>query len=85
MKQNIQPNGYCCVWFRQPGVRKKQYIHRLVAKTFIDNPDHLPAVNHKDLNKKNNHHSNLEWVSQDDNMKHYHHYRKKCIEENLKF
>ena len=36
-------------------------VHRLVAEHFIDNPDHLPYVLHKDGNRENNHVSNLEW------------------------
>lgn len=38
-------------------------IHRLVAKAFIANPKHLPCVNHKDENRKNNKATNLEWCS----------------------
>lgn len=45
-------------------------VHRLVAETFIPNPDNLPQVNHKDCNKDNNHVDNLEWVSGRDNLDH---------------
>ena len=45
-------------------------IHRVVAEAFIPNPNNLPEVNHKDLNKFNNCVSNLEWVSTLENNKH---------------
>lgn len=35
--------------------------HRVVAEAFIDNPDELPCVRHKDGNRSNNNASNLEW------------------------
>lgn len=52
--------------------RKKHYllVHRLVAETFIENPDNLRTVNHKDGNKLNNHFENLEWNSDSQNLKH---------------
>lgn len=39
-------------------------IHRLVAMTYIPNPNNLPVVNHKDENPRNNCVNNLEWCSQ---------------------
>ena len=49
---------------------KNLYVHRLVAQAFIDNPNNLEEVNHKDGNKWNNNVDNLEWVSKSKNAKH---------------
>lgn len=45
-------------------------IHRAVAETFIRRPEGCDVVNHKDGNKQNNDVSNLEWVSQSENVLH---------------
>lgn len=45
-------------------------VHRLVAKSFLPNPDNLPEVNHKDENPQNNHLDNLEWCTREYNI-HY--------------
>lgn len=52
------------------GVRKFPSIHRLVALTFIPNPENKREVNHKDGDKSNNHISNLEWATPSENIRH---------------
>lgn len=49
---------------------KTYTIHRLVAISFIPNPNNHPVVNHIDGNKINNHVSNLEWCTHGDNLTH---------------
>lgn len=50
--------------------RRRIAVHRLVAMHYVDNPNDYPVVNHKDGNKVNNHHSNLEWVTCKQNTRH---------------
>ena len=45
------------------GKRKKELVHRLVALTFIPNPNNYPEVEHKDRDRGNNTISNLAWVN----------------------
>lgn len=62
--------GYLIIRLNKRGVKKNKYIHRLVAEHFIDNPKNLPVVNHLDYDKKNNDVSNLEWCTQQENVRH---------------
>ena len=68
LKQLRTPKGYLTVGLYKNGEDKRCYVHRLVAKTFIPNPDNLPEVNHKDENKTNNSVQNLEWCDQKYNI-----------------
>lgn len=62
--------GYNVVMLHKNCKGHQQQVHRLVAIAFIPNPLNKPQVNHMDCNKKNNHISNLEWATQDENMHH---------------
>lgn len=57
-------NGYKTVCLQS----KYFYIHRLVAQTFIPNPDNKPQVDHIDTNKSNNCVDNLRWATHSENM-----------------
>ena len=46
-------------------------VHRMVAETWIEKIKDKPMINHKDLNKANNHKNNLEWCTQKENINHY--------------
>lgn len=63
MKQSLHTKGYKTVTLTKDGKTKTVYVHRIVAEAFIDNPDKLPMVNHKDEDKTNNFAENLEWCS----------------------
>jgi hypothetical protein len=52
------------------GESKNYFVHRLLAKAFIPNPDSKKTVNHKDGNKLNNSLENLEWATNGENQLH---------------
>lgn len=53
-------DGYKVIELRHNG-KRICFVHRLVAKAFLDNPNNYPCINHKDEDKQNNRVSNLEW------------------------
>ena len=71
-------NGYASTTLKKDETSKPkvEYIHRLLAKQFIDVPEHLKYytgklwVNHKDGNKLNNNLNNLEWTTISENIQH---------------
>ena len=68
LKPCTTKDGYLLVNLCKNGKIKSFLVHRLVAEVFIDNPDNLPQVNHKDENKLNNNAENLEWCSSSYNI-----------------
>ena len=63
-------NGYLKVKLSKNRESKTCLVHRLVAETFLPNPENLPQVNHIDENKENNRVDNLEWKSPKGNCNH---------------
>lgn len=61
---------YLAVGVSVNGKYTKRHVHRLLALTFIPNPENKEEVNHKDGNKLNNSLDNLEWVTKKENARH---------------
>lgn len=61
--------GYPIIGLSKNGKLRTRTIHRLVAETFIDNPNNYSIINHKDCNKTNNNINNLEWCTQKHNVR----------------
>lgn len=80
IKPTLTRNGYLEYSYKQNGIRKVELAHRLVARYFIDNPDNLPQINHKDENIKNNNVNNLEWCTAKYNAN-YGNRNAKCLEK----
>lgn len=61
MKCSLNNKGYCIAHLSNHNKSTTVLLHRLVAETFIPNPNNLPEVNHEDENKLNNRVDNLKW------------------------
>lgn len=70
LKPWLAQNGYLHISIKVGPERKKYLVHRLVALTFLGEPELPLTVNHKDGNKLNNCVSNLEWTTLAENTKH---------------
>ncbi len=81
LRQNIERfeklNKYITVGVTEKGKEKKFRVHRLVALTYIPNPENKATVNHKDGNIYNNFVNNLEWATQQEQVAH-------CVNTGLK-
>ena len=63
-------NGYLFVILCKDGKKDIFRVHRMVAETFIPNPENKPEVNHKSENKTDNRVENIEWIWHKDNCNH---------------
>lgn len=61
-------NGYRYVSLTSDGERKNHYVHRLVADAFVPNPNGCSVVDHIDFDRSNNSASNLQWLTQKENV-----------------
>jgi hypothetical protein len=66
LKPQLKKNGYYSICMHN----KTFSLHRLIAKSFIENKENKPEVNHIDGNKLNNVPSNLQWCTASENQKH---------------
>lgn len=71
LKTSVGTSGYETYhMYGESQERETIMLHRVVAKTFLENLEGKEFVNHKDGDKLNNHYSNLEWVTKSENTQH---------------
>lgn len=70
LKPSKNQDGYLQVILYKDKQPKCCRVNRLVAETYIPNPDNLSDVNHINENKEDNYINNLEWKSHKDNVNH---------------
>ena len=70
LKSDMNSKGYLRVGLCKNSIKSNKRVHRLVAETFIPNPDNKSEVNHIDENKTNNSLDNLEWMTTKENINH---------------
>jgi hypothetical protein len=70
LRQKIGGRGYLDVHFSVNGIVKTFRVARIIANTFIVNPENKPQVNHKKGNKLDNRVYMLEWNTGSENQKH---------------
>ena len=68
--QSLGKNGYYYVNLRSDGKTKLAYVHRIMAETYVDNPENKEQVNHINGDKEDNRIENLEWVTPKENTQH---------------
>ncbi len=67
---SLNRKGYLKVYLSMKSKKYTKSVHRIVAESFIENPNGKKTVNHIDGNKENNNVENLEWATNEENMRH---------------
>lgn len=67
LKPSLKEDGYYVVVLQVYGKHLYRRVNRIIAETFIPNPDNKPIADHKDNNKLNNKSNNLQWLTEKEN------------------
>lgn len=68
MKLSLSRHNYYMVTLRQHGKNVNRSVHRLVAITWIPNPNNLPEIDHINSNPSDNRLENLKWCTKEENL-----------------
>ena len=67
LRPNYASRGYGKVWLSRNSRKIRAIVSRIIAETFIPNPENKPYVDHIDTNRRNNAVNNLRWVTPREN------------------
>jgi hypothetical protein len=70
LKTRVTDKGYLRIRLYRDNKWKDFRVHRLIALTYLPNPQNLPEVNHKNGDRQDNHKDNLEWCDRSHNVRH---------------
>ena len=70
LKAHLSKDGYPVVTLCVSNRKLTRPVHHFVASAFIGKPDTRVEVNHKNFDKTDNRHDNLEWITHADNLRH---------------
>jgi hypothetical protein len=68
IKPILNQCGYCRIYLYKNGKRKTFSVHRLVALTFVPNPENKPSIDHINNDRTNNNVNNLRWCTNQQNQ-----------------